>query len=578
MRRFICNRLGTLLRPVSLRASTLLLLLPLSACSFITEQPAAEAPPAESGLAESGDNNLPVVEKLISEAGSSHEPPETTKLTPLMLETIDPIATEPTPVEPTVPMSANRIVVNAINDYIQNRQAQLRMWIERSHTYFPMIEQIFEEEDVPDELKYIALGESGLDPTARSWVGATGMWQFMAATASSSGLTINDFVDERRDPEKSTRAAARHLKELFSVYGENWHLALAGYNCSYRCITRAVKLAGGTLEDPPSFWEIYPYLPAETRGFIPKFIVASLLVSNPELYGISADTFGDVMTYDVVEINGTMTLATAARLAGSSVTVLRTLNPELLRDVVPDTGTPYSLKIPVGHHKRFVTAFNRLPPAERTVPDEYVVRSGDTLGRIANQFNVTVSELQLTNRINSHLIHPGQTLAIPGVGSGEPVTLANIEARTVNYGDATFRPIKLSEEFRLVELDNSTDERPLMALALNEELLEDEPLLLPTVYQVRQGDTLSQIAQRHRVSVRDLQEWNNIRGHLIRVGQELTIRSVSRQQPAITTYEVRQGDSLAGIARRFGVSVKRLKQRNGLTGDLIYPGQSLQIN
>lgn len=575
MRRFICNRLGALLCPVSFRTSTLLLLLPLSACSFIAEQPPAEPAPA---LTEIGDNDLPVVEKLISEAGSSNEPPEIVEFTPLMLETIDPVIAEPTPVEPTVPMSANRVVVNAINDYIQNRQAQLRMWIERSHTYFPMIEQIFEEEDVPDELKYIALGESGLDPTALSWAGAMGMWQFMAPTASSAGLTINTLVDERRDPEKSTRAAARHLKELFSVYGENWHLALAGYNCSYRCITRAVRLAGGTLEDPPSFWEIYPYLPAETRGFIPKFIAASLLVSNPELYGISADTFGDVMAYDVIELDGTMTLATAARLAGSSVTVLRTLNPELLRDVVPDTGTPYRLKIPVGHHKRFVTAFNRLPATERTVPDEYVIQGGDTLSHIANRFSVTVSELQQSNGIDGHIIRPGQTLAIPGVGSGEPVTLVNTEARTVNYGDATFRPIKLSEEFRLVELDSSTEERPLMALALNEELLEDKPLLQPAVYQVRPGDTLSEIAQRHQLSVRDLQQWNNISGHLIRVGQELTLRSNSRLQPAISTYKVRQGDSLAEIARRFGVSVSRLKQRNGLTGDIIYPGQSLHIN
>src|SRR5690606_2025885 len=166
-------------------------------------------------------------------------------------------------------MSANKVVEQAINEYLQNRQAVLRLWIERSHTYFPMIEQIFEEERIPNELKYIALGESSLNPTAHSWVGAAGMWQFMPATGRSSGLEINDWIDERRDPEKSTRAAARHLKELYESYGRNWHLALAGYNCSYRCITRAVRRAGGTLTDPPSYWEIYPYLPRETRDFIP---------------------------------------------------------------------------------------------------------------------------------------------------------------------------------------------------------------------------------------------------------------------------------------------------------------------
>lgn len=575
MRRFIRNRLRAYLRPVSTRSITLVMLLPLSACSFIQQQP--PEPSTEPVHIQPRDNDLPVVEKLVSEAASVVDEPDADFASFPVPVIGDPVAPEPTPVEPTVPMSANRVVVSTINDYIQNRQSLLRMWIERSHTYFPMIEQIFREEGVPDELKYIALGESGLNPTARSWVGAAGMWQFMPGTGRGAGLAINSFVDERRDPEKSTRAAARHLKELYEAYGQNWHLALAGYNCSYRCITRAVRLAGGTLEEPPSFWEIYPYLPRETRGFIPKFIAASLLVSNPELYGISADTFGDEMTYDVVEINGVMDLETAAQLAGTSITVLRTLNPELLREVIPDSDGPYPLKIPAGHHQRFVRAFERLPEEARTVPDEYVVRRGDTLGAIANRFDVTVTELQRTNGIQGHLIHPGLALRIPGVGSGEPVTIATTEARTVNYGDATFRPIKLSEEFQLVELEGSTEERPLVAVSLNEEMVEEESLMVPTVYRVRSGDTLGEIADRHRVSVRDLQQWNNIRGHLIRVGQELTIHT-GGSAPTVTTYQVRRGDSLAAIARRFGVSVETLKQRNGLTGDLIYPGQSLQVN
>lgn len=186
-------------------------------------------------------------------------------------------------------MTANRIVERTINDYLQNRRSMLRMWISRSQTYFPMIEKIFAQEEVPDELKYIALGESSLNPTIRSTAGAVGMWQFMSATARSEGLRVDSWVDERRDPEKSTRAAARHLKALNESYSGSWHLSLAGYNCSYRCITRAVEQAGGSLVDPPSYWDIYPNLPRETREFVPRYIAAALIVSNPSMYGIEVD-------------------------------------------------------------------------------------------------------------------------------------------------------------------------------------------------------------------------------------------------------------------------------------------------
>ncbi len=167
-----------------------------------------------------------------------------------------------------------------------------------------MIEKIFAEENVPDELKYLALGESGLRPTVRSRAGAVGMWQFMYGTARSAGLEINTWVDERRGPEKSTRAAARHFKELYESYNGNWELVLAGYNCSYRCITRAARRAGKTIEENPSYWEIYPFLPRETRGFVPKFIAAALIVSNPKMYGITVEDLGQEIAYDIVQVNG----------------------------------------------------------------------------------------------------------------------------------------------------------------------------------------------------------------------------------------------------------------------------------
>ncbi len=478
------------------------------------------------------------------------------------------------PVTPTINMTANRVVERAINDHLQNRQTLLKIWIERSHTYFPMIEEIFAEEEVPDELKYLALGESSLRPTVRSSAGAVGMWQFMYGTARASGLEINTYVDERRDPEKATRAAARHFKELYESYNGNWEMVLAGYNCSYRCITRAARRAGKSIEDNPSYWEIYPSLPRETRGFVPKFIAAALIVSNPEMYGIQAEDFGQEIAYDIVEINGMLSIEAAAMLTGTDIATIRALNPELLKASLPDQAEPYALRIPLGTFDRFVRAFDNLPVEEKVSPSEYIIVRGDTLDRIARSFETSVDELKAVNGIRGHLIHPGQKLLIPGTGISTTIALASREHKSVAYGENQFKPIKLRDEFQLVELSGSTDAAPLMAVTLSADV--EDNLMVPTIYQVRGGDTLGIIAERFNVSVREIQQWNNVRGTTIYINQELTIHSVGATP--VTTYRVQRGDNLSMIARRFGVSIESIKRRNGLRNNMIFPGQDLSIN
>ena len=478
------------------------------------------------------------------------------------------------PVTPTINMTANRVVERAINDHLQNRQTLLKIWIERSHTYFPMIEEIFAEEEVPDELKYLALGESSLRPTVRSSAGAVGMWQFMYGTARASGLEINTYVDERRDPEKATRAAARHFKELYESYNGNWEMVLAGYNCSYRCITRAARRAGKSIEDNPSYWEIYPFLPRETRGFVPKFIAAALIVSNPEMYGIQAEDFGQEIAYDIVEINGMLSVEAAAILTGTDIATIRALNPELLKASLPDQAEPYALRIPLGTFDRFVRAFDNLPVEEKVSPSEYIIVRGDTLDRIARSFETSVDELKAVNGIRGHLIHPGQKLLIPGTGISTTIALASREYKSVAYGKNQFKPIKLRDEFQLVELSGSTDAAPLMAVTLSADV--EDNLMVPTIYQVRGGDTLGIIAERFNVSVREIQQWNNVRGTTIYINQELTIHSVGATP--VTTYRVQRGDNLSMIARRFGVSIESIKRRNGLRNNMIFPGQDLFIN
>ncbi|MDT8398076.1 MAG: LysM peptidoglycan-binding domain-containing protein [Pseudomonadales bacterium] len=519
------------------------------------------------------------METLVSQADNSgarfieNRSPEPDQATATGLSAENP---SPEPVIPTIPMTANRVVERAINSYLQHRRKLLTLWIERGQTYFPMIEKIFAEEGVPDELKYIALSESDLNPTAKSPMGAAGMWQFMPVTARGAGLRVDDWVDERLDPEKSTRAAARHISELHATYSGRWHLALAGYNCSYRCINRALVRAGGSMDVPPTFWEIYPFLPKETRDFIPKFIAAALLVSNPTFYGINTESTRQEIAYDVVDISGRLSLEEAARLAGTTLSTLRTLNPSLLRNTLPDDDTAFALKIPFGSYESFVRAFRSLPPSKKTAPAEYIVRSGDTLGAIARRHGTSVAALQTSNGIDGHLIHPGRKLLMPGSSAGAPASIVSTERRFVQYDEPAFRPIRLREEFQLVEQQNSTEAAPLMAVSLSITPAVEKDLVVPTIYQVRSGDTLGQIARRFKVSVKDIQGWNHLEGTLIRVNQELTLHAAAASPT--TTYQVRRGDSLAAIALRFGVSVDKLKVWNKLSSNLIHPGQNLQMN
>jgi len=202
------------------------------------------------------------------------------------------------------------------------------------------------------------------------------------------------------------------------------------------------------------------------------------------------------------------------------------------------------------------------------------VKRGDTLAAIARSVDTTIDELKSVNGISGHLIYPGQELLIPGSGFTSNFALASRERQFVTYGESQTRPIELREEFQLVELNGSTEEKPLMGVTLSADVADD--MMVPTIHQVRRGETLGQIAERYDVSVRDLQQWNNIRGTTIYINQELSIHSV--QAKAVTTYRVKRGDNLSIIARRFGVSVDNIKRWNKLRSNLIFPGQDLSIN
>ena len=262
----------------------------------------------------------------------------------------------------TIPMDVNAKVERYIT-FLLKRPQHVNRLRQRSDTYLPMIERILAEEGVPDELKYLAMVESALVPAARSHAGAAGMWQFISATGRAYGLKAERELDDRLDPEKATRAAARHLRDLYDRFGD-WQLALAGYNCNPAVIARAKRRFEENNDRPATFWDIDHAIPRETRAYVPMFIATALVVSNPDAYGIEPHEPGPRYVFDRIPVAGGTRLSTVASLIDADEAVLRALNPSLRRGHVPNVRVPHMLRIPVGAYAEYQDELDRLAPPE----------------------------------------------------------------------------------------------------------------------------------------------------------------------------------------------------------------------
>lgn len=512
-----------------------------------------------------------------------------------------------------VPMSNNRLVRQSVRFLTEERSEVLDAWEKRAETYFPMIEHILEEEDVPDELKYLALVESGLNPRARNWAGAIGMWQFIRSTGVENGLRIDQWIDERRDPEKATRAAARHLRDLYEEFGD-WHLAMAAYNCGAACVKRALRRSSGE-----TFWEAYGELPRETRGYIPMFVATAQIFASRDVQG------EDGYAYEEVKVEGPLRLQTVSREGGISVGQLEKLNPELRQGRVPPE--PYRLKVPSGTTGKLIQASAR-DPVSRT----YTVQRGDALARIARRYDSTVRALMDANQLQSTTIHPGQRLKIPGsatelrivsstvrrvdYGRSNPVATAHFSRSDDQQEQSTSRqgpPVaKASLERRSSGQKQSqahsskTDRQEVHVVRSGQSLWEISrryEVSIPTIawsnrlksphlqpgqrltieedsewpssitVHVRFGNTLSELSRVYGVSAPEIREWNSLSSNRIYAGQRLRLYPPGNTR----MHTVKQGQTLSGIARRYGVSVFKLRRWNGLTTSMIYPGQELVI-
>lgn len=486
-----------------------------------------------------------------------------------------------------VPLVQNQQVSRHLVYYTLRRPDVMDRWLERSEKFFPMMIEIFEEEGTPTELVHLSMIESGLVPTARSWAAAVGLWQFIRATGAMYGLEVNWWIDERRDPVKSTRAAARHLKDLHNIWGD-WHLALANYNISPRGLRRAINAAGG-VED---YWAAFPYLPRETRGYVPGYIAATMIAMNPEEFGFQRNYGGEPWSFDVVEVAGLMPLDKLAEAAGITTQELKEYNPELLRWATPP-GESYPLKIPTGIRDDFLAAYEEIPREERSQDVAmHTVSRGENLGQIARQYGTSVNALFSTNENLSTTIHPGQTIVVPVQGG----SMERISAD---------RP------------SNSPSATPTTRQRAQQPQAQAPANTSAVTYTVRSGDTIGHIAEWFDVRAWQIRAWNGI-GNIIRGGQRLTIHVPNnradfyRQMNDLTfsqkeelqrlqrqgqniynhslvsssdsdssgetvTYTVQRNDTLTDIARSFGVSVADIQRLNDLRGTRIYAGQTLEI-
>lgn len=433
------------------------------------------------------------------------------------------------------------------NWYLRNADYLDRM-ARRASRYLHYTVSEAEKRNLPTELALLPIIESAYDPFAYSHANAAGMWQFIPGTARIMGLKLNDWFDGRRDVIDSTRAAYDFLSLLYGKFGD-WQLALAAYNAGPGAVQRAInrnKAAGL----PTDFWSLK--LPAETRAYVPRFLAMAQIVKSPESFGVTLHPVVNQPFFRVITINGQVDLPEAASIAGISLKEMYQLNAGFKRQATDPAG-PHRLLVPAALPQDFEADIAALQPPEMTVAQTYTVRKGDSLYQVARRFNMQPADIKRLNNLKSNNLIAGRTLVI---------TQANHNPEF----------LKLNQEMRL--------DRGSYASAR----------YAKSRYKVRRGDTLSSVARRHGMSVQTLARLNGISAKAkVRIGQTLTVQKsrASRQRVANRTrvktssvrkirYEVKRGDTLSSIGRRYNVSVQQIKRWNGSTSKL-QPGQDLLL-
>ena len=457
-----------------------------------------------------------------------------------------------------LPLMMNDQIASFISYFSSRGKGTLANGMAHSGKYRDMISRVLKEEGVPQDLIYLAQAESGFHSLALSRAGARGMWQFMASRASGYGLERNWWVDERQDPEKATRAAARHLKDLYNMFGD-WYLAMAAYNSGPGTVQHAVQRTGYA-----DFWELYKrnVLPGETRNYVPIILAITIMSKNPAQYGLDNVQMEAPLASDSVSIDYPVDLRLVAECVDSSVSTLQELNPSLLRMTTPKDQS-FPLHLPVGTKDKFEQEVAVIPMEKRVLWRFHRVQPGDTLETIARKYHVSSEAIAEANNLPDDEVRAEAKLIIP-VATGR-----NKESAGTESGGYSRRA---------------------------------------TAYKVRKGDTIASIADDFGVPADKIRRWNHLSGNAVKAGRVLHIykpaeeeqeaatsssahrskvapeltagksskKSADKKQSASTHHTVKRGETLTSIASHYNTTVAELKKNNPSVAKL-RPGDVLVI-
>ena len=450
-----------------------------------------------------------------------------------------------------LPLMMTDQVAGYISYFSTRGRGTLENALTRSGRYEDMIRRVLKQEGVPQDLIYLAQAESGFHPLALSRVGARGIWQFMASRARGYGLQRDWWVDDRQDPEKATRAAARHLKDLYQQFGD-WYLAMAAYNSGPGTVQSAVKRTGYA-----DFWELYRrnVLPKETRNYVPIIVAVTIMAKNPTQYGLDHLEKAQPVPSDVVKIDYPVDLRLVAQCVDASATDLQDLNPSLLRMTTPKDH-PFELHLPMGTKDKFQTAIAAIPPDMRVWWRYHKVQPGDTLASIARTYRTTGKAIAQVNHLEeSEALTPDSKLTIP-IAPGKR---------------------SLSEEATYAKH--------------------------ATRYKLRKGDTVKSVADNFGVPPAMVRRWNHLKSDSLRGHSTVYVHLpvspsasqtevvatnrakpkhtkavplASAQNPAVVHHKVKQGETLYSIASSYKTTVDALKRANRNVA-ILRPGMVLVI-
>lgn len=424
-----------------------------------------------------------------------------------------------------VDLTYNRIVHNFIKVYTEKRRDRVEIMLGLADYYFPIFDEIFDYYDVPNEMKYMAIIESALNPRALSRARALGLWQFMYGTGRLYGLEINSYVDERMDPIKATHAAVRFSKDLYEIYGD-WQLVIAAYNCGPGNVNKAIRRSGGKR----NYWDIYYYLPRETRGHVPAFIAATYVMHYYKEHNLHPVKMELPIASDTLMVSEELHLKQVAEVLDIPVEKLRDMNPQYRRDIIPDTKNTYALRLPLQYTTQFIELEDSIyaykdsvffnPKSDVVTPERYVssytpstpknhtklyytVKPGDNLGFIADWYDVGLSQVRYWNNIHRNLIRAGQKLVIY-----KPNSVAD------NYKN--INSMSFAEKQQKEGKNVKSASEPPSDLGSGDYFF----------YTVQNGDTLWDIARKYPgVSDADIMKWNDLSyNDKIKPGQKLRIK------------------------------------------------------